>query len=150
MVANLMKHYSLFALLLLSIIASTAGAQVLSDPTRPPPGLDGSSLTSGVAAYPQVRGLQSVIISPKHCAAIIDGKTVVLGAKHGNERLVEVSERGVVLQGENGRRSLILFPAVGMKPTETVPTGKQELKCQFKQNKKALSPPEPAGQEEEK
>ena len=44
-------------------------------------------------------GLQSTIISISRRAAIIDGKTVELWAKHGNARLIEVNEGSVVLQG---------------------------------------------------
>jgi hypothetical protein len=93
--------------------------------------------------------LQSVLISPLHCAAIIDGKTVELGGKHGMERLVEVTERGVVLQGEHGRRTLTMFPAVGMKITDAQP-GQQAVKCQSGQNKQAKNPPKPAGLKEKK
>lgn len=141
MAANLMRYFSSFALLLLCIVTGAARAQALSDPTRPPPGFGEAAATAGVSAYPQVRGLQSVIISPSRCAAIIDGKTVELGAKHGSEKLVDVSEKGVVMQGEHGRRVLTLFPAVSMKITETLPLDKRAVKCK---------PAKQAGQKEKK
>lgn len=150
MVANLMRNFGLFALLFSCVVPLAARGDVLSDPTRPPGGFDGSASSSGQAGYPRVRGLQSVIISPAHCAAIIDGKTVKLGAKHGAEKLVEVSERGVVMQGEHGRRALTLFPAVSMKVTEALPQDKPATICRFEQNKHVKDPAEEAGQKEKK
>ena len=141
MAANLMKYCSSFALMLLCIFSDAAWAQVLSDPTRPPSGIGDAAASAGVPVYPQVRGLQSVIISPSRCAAIIDGKTVELGAKHGSEKLVDVTEKGVVLQGEHGRRVLTLFSAVSMKITETLPLDKRAVKCK---------PAKQAGQKEKK
>lgn len=154
MAANMMcariKYFASAALMLLCVAPLAAWGQTLSDPTRPPPGFDSSARTSAVTAAPQVRGLQSVMISAAHCAAIIDGKTVELGAKHGSERLVEISERGVVLQGEHGRRALMLFPAVTMKNTEALPPDQQAVKCQFEQNKNANNPAKLSGQKEKK
>ena len=154
MAANMMcariKYFASVALMLLCVAPLAARGQALSDPTRPPPGFDSSARTSAVTAAPQVRGLQSVMISAAHCAAIIDGKRVELGAKHGSERLVEISERGVVLQGEHGRRALMLFPAVAMKNTEALPPDQQAAKCQFEQNKNANNPAKLSGQKGEK
>ena len=150
MAANLMKPFNLIAMIIMCNTPIVVFGEVLSDPTRPPSNIDGSASVSGLAAHPKVRGLQSVIISPKYCAAIIDGKTVVLGAQHGEEKLVEISGRGIVLESKHGRRALMLFPTVGMKLTETVPKDKQQIKCQVKQNIKALSPPEQVEQEDEK
>ena len=148
MAADMMKKIH-SSLIMLFCLVQVTWAQVLTDPTRPPPGIGDASPSAGLMSYPQVKGLQSVIISPQHCAAIIDGKTVELGGKHGAERLVEVTERGVVLQGEHGRRALTLFPAVGMKITEAR-SGQQVVKCQSGQNKQAKNPVKPAGQKETK
>lgn len=150
MAASLMKYCGSFALMLLCVAPLAALGQALSDPTRPPPGLNNAAPTPGLATSPAVRGLQSVIISATHCAAIIDGKTVELGEKHGAERLIEVSERGVVLQGEHGRRELTLFPAVAMKITEALPLDKQAVKCQAEQIRHAIDPAKQAGQKEKK
>jgi len=150
MAASLMKYCGSFILLILCAAPLAARGQDLPDPTRPPSGINDAAPASAVTVSPRVRGLQSVIISPAHCAAIIDGKTVELGAKHGDERLVEVSERGVVLQGERGRRALILFPAVAMKITEALPLDKQAVECKFEQNKHVKYPASQAGQREKK
>lgn len=149
MAASMMKICGSLALML-GIAPLAAWGQALSDPTRPPPGIGAAAPASAVTSAPSVRGLQSVIISPAHCAAIIDGKTVELGEKHGGEQLIEVSERGVVLQGEHGRRALTLFPAVTMKITEAVPLDKQAVTCKFEQNKQAKYPTSRVGQKGKK
>ena len=89
-------------------------AEELSDPTRPPAMIyapDGAP-GQGIAENRWSSGLQTIIISESRRAAIIDGKTVELGAKHGNARLIEVNEGSVMLQGAQGRRVLTLFPDV--------------------------------------
>ena len=150
MAANMMKYCGSIALILLCLAPLAVWGQVLSDPTRPPVGLDDASPGSFATTYAPVRGLQTVIISPTHCAAIIDGKTVELGAKHGAERLVEVSERGVILLGEHGRRALTLFPAVSMKITEILPINRQVTVCKYEQKKQTGYPDKRAGQKEKK
>ncbi len=134
------------AIMVLCCAPFTVWGQVLSDPTRPPHGIDGAASSSpindaaaGADLYPKVWGLQSVIISPTHCAAIIDGKIVVLGEKHGSERLMEVSENGVVLQGEHGYRTLALFPAVEMKISDNFALDPRVLKCKTNTNSKVQS-----------
>jgi hypothetical protein len=149
MVANLMKKISASLFMMVCFAPFAAWSQVMNDPTRPPAGIGDSLQSSGMLSTPQVKGLQSVIISPEHCAAIIDGKTVLLGAKHGNEKLVEVTERGVVLQGEHGQRTMALFPTVGMTITHAA-KGKQAVKCNAGQGKQEESLAIPAGQEEKK
>lgn len=134
-------------LVLLCCASGLVWSEELSDPTRPPPGVSDSSQTLGSVTNPQVRGLQSVIMSPEHCAAIIDGKTVALGATHGNEKLVEVNERGVVLQSERGQRSMSLFPTVGVKMT--APGQEHRVaKCKAGQSRHIKSPAQPAGMKE--
>lgn len=84
-------------------------AEELHDPTRPPLSPEASGRwTTGSRSS----GLQTTIISKSRRAAIIDGKTVELGEKHGNARLVEVNEGSVVLQDDRTRRVLTLFPDV--------------------------------------
>jgi len=148
MVADMRKY--LFALLLAS---SQLQAESLPDPTRPPPGIgaDGAALAPGqIPAYPRVRGLQSVILSPAHCAAIIDGKTIEMGAMYGKERLVGVTESGVVLLGENGRRTLTLFPAVGIRQAESIAQDTRVNKCHIQQKRQAKNPAKQAGMKEKK
>lgn len=148
MAANMMKTCAAIVLILLCLAQATAWGEALPDPTRPPAGMGDAASTAAQAASPPVRGLQSVIVSPGLCAAIIDGKTVVLGAKHGNERLVEINQRGVVLQGEGRRRELSLFPAVNMKITEALPRDEPAASCRLNQDKDTQSPAKQAEQKE--
>jgi hypothetical protein len=98
----------------LSFVLCPLGAEVLRDPTRPPvsPEASGQWATGRWATRSRPSGLQTTIISRHRRAAIIDGKTVELGEKHGNARLVEVNEGSVVLQDDKTRRVLTLFPDV--------------------------------------
>lgn len=132
MAANMIKYCANSIFLLLSSVALAAWAENLQDPTRPPPGIIDSSIAASVVSYPTVKGLHSVIISPTHCAAIIDGKTVELGGQHEHEVLVEISEQGVVMLTKNGQRKLLrLFPAVGMQISGETTSRKQPLACKF-------------------
>lgn len=151
MAANMIKKYCAYLLcLFLGLVAAAAQGQVLQDPTRPATGFGNSSPISSMAVQPHIRGLQSVIVSPTRCAAIIDGKTVSLGAMHGNERLVEVSAHGVVLRGGGGQRALSLFSKVDVKMTEAVPQDRQAVVCKFEQNKFTENPVSKSGQKEKK
>lgn len=95
-------------------------AEELPDPTRPPAIFAAPGTSPGESASEsRPSGLQSTIISKSRRAAIIDGKTVELGAKHGNARLIEVNEGSVVLQGAQTRQVLTLFPDVKMNQRET-------------------------------
>ncbi len=149
MAADMIKYCSSLLLALLCALSVFAYGEDLQDPTRPPAGINDGGLITGQMIYPQVRGLQSVIISPSHCSAIIDGKTVALGARHGSEVLVEVGEYGVVMLGMNGRRrALRLFPAVGMKITEALPLDKQAVTCKSEQNNAVKKPAKETGKKE--
>src|SRR3989338_2729361 len=86
----------------------------LADPTRLPAILAEPVAAVSGATESQPARLTSILISPTRRAAIIDGETVELGDKHGADRLIEVSEGGVVLKGAQGRQVLTLFPDVKM------------------------------------
>lgn len=105
---------------LLSSVFCPLNAEELHDPTRPPVSSAVPSQWAAVqrATGSRSSGLQTTIISKSRRAAIIDGKTVELGEKHGNARLVEVNEGSVVLQDEKTRRVLTLFPDVKMTQRE--------------------------------
>src|SRR5574340_1156975 len=102
---------------LLSSVLCPLNAEELPDPTRPPAMIAETGPAPGaspgqLATESRPSGLQSTIVSKSRRAAIIDGKTVELGAKHGNARLIEVNEGSVVLQGAQTRQVLTLFPDV--------------------------------------
>lgn len=111
----------IFLVLFIALFSVAVIAEELPDPTRPPALLVGTGDDAGLgqkSAVSRPSGLQSIIISESRRAAIIDGKTVELGAKHGNDWLIEINEGSVVLQGAQKRRVLTLFPEVKMTQRE--------------------------------
>ena len=86
-------------------------AQAMTDPTRPPAEPAAQVPTVEGAASP-VHRLQSVIISPKRKAAIINGILVELGGKYGDAVLTKVTEDEVVLSRDDSREVLKLYPGV--------------------------------------
>jgi MSHA biogenesis protein MshK len=97
-------------------------AEDLPDPTRPPASIFAPAAGVGVgreAMENQSSGLHTIIISETRRAAIIDGQTVELGGEHGDARLIEVNEGGVVLQRAQSRQVLTLFPDVKITRKET-------------------------------
>ena len=141
------------ALLALTIAlnAWSVNAAELPDPTRPPASLmqagDEAVLGQKAPIAPSA-GLQSTFISSTRRAAIIDGKTVELGEKHGEAQLIEVNEGNVVLQNGSVRQVLSLFPrvkmtrsAINIKPTSPNSGLKSEKVAAKKvgMNKKHLS-----------
>lgn len=130
MVAGMIKFIMPLVFMMTILMPGTGRGEGLADPTRPPFGSnEGESVKTSTV---RVKGLQTVMMSNKRCAAIIDGKTFALGDNYGNERLVEINEHGVLLQGARGRRMLALFPAVGMKIIEQQPQSKQAFTCKQK------------------
>jgi MSHA biogenesis protein MshK len=91
--------------------ASSAFAQGLSDPTRPP------SDSASVQNPPdQASRLQSVLISPGRKLAVIDGLTVTVGERVGDARVVAISPAQVVLQRGGAYQTLKLHPGIEKKP----------------------------------
>lgn len=90
-------------------------AQDLPDPTRPPAAMD---TRPEPAAGTQAGGpmLQSVLISPTRKAAIISGRTVALGEKFGDARVVKITETEVVLRNGKEMQTLKLFPDIEKRP----------------------------------
>lgn len=109
-------------LLLLGCIPALSMAEQLTDPTQPP-----AELSARFGSTPKGNELKSIIISPTRRAAIINGQTVELGAKLGDVRLIEVSERGVVLEGTKGREVLTLFQNVKMDRKPDMPPMENDM-----------------------
>jgi MSHA biogenesis protein MshK len=136
------------AVISLSCAMQQASAlDMLPDPTRPAvdfSATDGSADGTGAAGNdakgvaaraPSKQGLQSVILSPGHRAAVINGETVALGGKIGGATLVEVRDSSVVLQGPQGKRVMELFPGISMNKVE--PVAQKEAKPVAPKIKKA-------------
>lgn len=91
---------------------SSASAQSLPDPTRPPRlGQVAGSIEASTGPV-----LQSVLLSPGgRSIAIISGQTVRLGEQYGSARLVKITESEVVLRSGNELQTLKLFPNIGKR-----------------------------------
>ncbi len=87
---------------------STAAAQTLRDPTRPPAAKGSAAGKSEPSAWV----LQSVLISPERRYAIINGEVVALGGSIAGAELVAVAEERVTLRTHDGMRVVHLFPDV--------------------------------------
>jgi MSHA biogenesis protein MshK len=103
---------AVFILFLPISFISPVHADDLPDPTRPPASIFAPVAAGREATVNHSSGLHTIIISDTRRAAIIDGQTVELGEEHGNARLIEVNEGGVVLQRAQSRQVLTLFPDV--------------------------------------
>ncbi len=99
--------------MMLGVLASQP-AFAESDPTRPPAGwLQGSPEDAGTAKDKGDWRLQSVLWPQRgKPVAIIGGKTVPLGGRLGEARLIRLSEHEAVLQGPEGLTRLYLTPDV--------------------------------------
>ncbi len=110
MKSSLIPHPSSFALCL-ALLSGMAAAQLTHDPTRPPVGYAAESPEVPAAESGGLR-LQSVLISPSHKAAIINGVVVKEGDKFGDAVLVKVAESEVVLRSAGASQVLKLYPGV--------------------------------------
>lgn len=105
-----MRHLRKLIFLMIAYSAAlTAGAQGLTDPTRPPGALATATGEGGATGGPV---LQSVMLSPGRKMAMISGEMVVLGGRYGSARLVKLSESEAVLKDGAETTVLKLFPLV--------------------------------------
>lgn len=113
--------------------AHAAYAQsALTDPTRPPSGLDGSTMAANAGSLPQegVLVLQSVLISPQRRLAVISGETVKLGTRIGSAEVVRIEETEVTLREGRELHKLKLFAGVVKQPVGAVAESKDRSKKQ--------------------
>jgi len=109
-----MRHLQkLIFMMIASSVAVAAGAQGLTDPTRPP----GALATAAGEAVVSGPVLQSVMLSPTRKVAMISGEVVVLGGRYGSARLVKLSESEAVLRDGAEVTVLKLFPLVEKRMT---------------------------------
>ena len=110
-----MRHlWKLVFILIASGVAVTAGAQVLTDPTRPPGALAVMASDGMVSSGPV---LQSVKLSQGRKVAMISGEMVALGGRYGSARLVRLTESEAVLKDGAETTVLKLFPLVEKRMT---------------------------------
>ena len=92
-----------------ALATGTAGAQGMTDPTRPPAAM---ALPGDNAAPAGGPVLQSVMLSPGRKVAVISGEMVVLGGRYGGARLVRLTESEAVLREGAQTTVLRMFPLV--------------------------------------
>ncbi len=98
---------------------SSAVAQGMSDPTRPPAAaLSAASADAGASAAPV---LHSIKITPTEKSAIIGSETVRQGGRYGEARVIRITDSEVVLRSAAGTETLRLYPDVDIKPVVTAP-----------------------------
>jgi MSHA biogenesis protein MshK len=104
-------HIPLYIAALIAVLLCCAPvrAQTLSDPTRPPGAVSPAGVDEGQARAPV---LQSVIITSKGRAAIINGQRVELGGVYGDARVLKISETEVLLRSAGGTEVLKMYPNV--------------------------------------
>ena len=109
MAGGLMRRTSILLAVVCMAAASTAVAQALRDPTRPP-----AASAKGIAGKTEQSGwiLQSVLISPERRYAIINGEVVPVGGSVAGAELVAIAEERVTLRTPEGLRVVHLFPDV--------------------------------------
>jgi MSHA biogenesis protein MshK len=112
---KIVKSFAIHGLVLMSsqLVVSGSYAEQLLDPTRPPD-LAGQAQTGAVPTGPV---LQSVLISPQRRVAIISGKTLTVGEKFGEARVISITESEVILRNGKEIQTLKLFPDVQKRLT---------------------------------
>ncbi|MBX3650435.1 MAG: MSHA biogenesis protein MshK [Burkholderiales bacterium] len=100
--------------------ATTASAQGLADPTRPPAAL---AAAGGAAAAGGGPVLQSVMLSPGRKMAMISGQMVLLGGRYGSARLVRLTDSEAELKDGSETIVLSLYPQVDKRPADKMQRG---------------------------
>ena len=103
----------------LSFVPAIAAAQVMNDPTRPPPSV--LSATPGNEGHVGGPQLQSVMISPTERSAIIGGERVIQGGRYGDARVIRITESEVVLRSAGGIETLRMYPDIEIKLVKPAP-----------------------------
>lgn len=105
-----MRHWDkLVFMVIATSVGMSAGAQVLTDPTRPPGALAVTASDGMVSSGPV---LQSVKLTQGRKVAMISGEMVALGGRYGSARLVKLTESEAVLKDGAETTVLKLFPLV--------------------------------------
>ncbi len=96
---------------LLAVLVSVVevAAQDLPDPTKPPRFGSNVQQAEGDSGVPV---LTAILIGPKRKFAIIDGQTVKLNAKFGDQTLVQLTETEAVLKLGRTQQILKLVPDI--------------------------------------
>jgi MSHA biogenesis protein MshK len=106
-----------FAAVGLLLCNGSVTAQAITDPTRPP----NASSAADEPEEARARVLQSVLITPTHRSAIINGQRVEVGGLYGDARILKISETEVVLRSPLGTEVLKMYPNVDKAAKENEP-----------------------------
>lgn len=101
-------------------------AELLPDPTRPPENI--SPAPDSDASVPAAPILQSVLISAERRVAFINGRSVKVGDRFGEAKIVKITESEVVLSNGKDLQVLKLFPGVEKHPTSGRPSATPDTK----------------------
>jgi MSHA biogenesis protein MshK len=108
-----------FAVQLLSVLGimgvQSSQAQSLKDPTKPP-NLTVQGAVQGDQLLEQGPQLQSIFISDKKRVAMINGESVRINGRVGDQVLVKIEENFVVLKRGRELTTLKLYPEMQKKP----------------------------------
>ncbi len=105
-----------YLMLLFGVTAqSSLAVEVLNDPMRPL--VVNKSSAKKKAAVTGYR-LSSIFISPTRRAAIINGRTVTVGEKVNNAKVLEIHATEVTISYAGKARTLTLLPVSIKKPAE--------------------------------
>lgn len=118
-----MRHFGFGVIAALGACCSVgmAGAQGLTDPTRPPDAAVpmGAAVPAGdISEATGAPVLQSVLQSRDRRYAMISGKTYSVGQSVGGARITAISEGEVTLHDSNGKTVLKLYPDVKKTPVQ--------------------------------
>ncbi|HZW14191.1 MAG TPA: hypothetical protein VFF81_13495 [Noviherbaspirillum sp.] len=128
MAAKHLIMHSAAACMLFAAVTS-ASAQALVDPTRPPASLGAEPAVSGQAVQ-SGPVLQSILISPRRKEAIISGQTVKVGDKVGEATIVRIAEDQVVLRHGKDLETLKLFPNIEKRSTSSRAGSKSDTRSE--------------------
>lgn len=102
-----MRLFFLVPAIAMALFSAAVTAQNLPDPTRPPILHAASASTAQVDSGPV---LQSILIAPDRRIAIINGQTVALHGKYGNQVLIKLTETEAVLRNGKALQTLKIHP----------------------------------------
>lgn len=93
-------------LLLLTLLASVTDVAALNDPTRPPARRSSTQSLGSVTAPSARLELTSILVAPERRVAVINGKSVQIGEKIGDYKVVDIQFDVVLVK--NDHRSIPL------------------------------------------
>ena len=102
-------NLSIILLVLMTVFCHVAAAETLKDPTQPPNYRSKDGKGVGIKAAPKWV-LSSTLISPARRLATINGKTMAVGERIGDARVLSIESAKVTLMDGNKEIILELLP----------------------------------------